>query len=71
MIKKADGTRSEPFAGTWDQLHDACSQSDLDQEDYILLVAIIDPDDETQMVIPKTPLITVQSFLDIKTPEVA
>lgn len=71
MIRKADGSRSDPFSGTWDQLHEACSKSELDQEDYILLVAIVDPDDDTQMVIPKTPLITVQSFLEIKTPEVA
>lgn len=71
MIRKDDGSRSDPFAGDWDQLHDALSKTELDQEDYILLVAIVDPDDDTQMVIPNTPLITVKSFLEIKTPEVA
>lgn len=69
FVSKQDGRRSEPFIGDWETLRKILysreeGESPTD-DDYILLVAILDGKD-TQ--IPATPLITVRSFLDFEGP---
>ena len=67
FIDHQTGKRSEPFVGNWDSVQ---ATLDMVQEgerpydqDYILLVAILDGPDTK---IPATPLITVKSFRQFK-----
>lgn len=67
FIDHLTGTRSEPFVGNWDTIHNTLSHIQPGErpgeKDYILLVAILDGE-HTQ--IPATPLITVKSFMTFK-----
>lgn len=62
IITKADGRRSEPFVCSWDDLYKTLGHEEnpIGPDDYILLAIVIDGDNTT---IPKTPLVTVESFL--------
>ena len=66
MINHKDGRRSEPFITTWDSLHETLANhpEEVDEEDYILLVAVLENRDTK---IPPTPLIKVKTFLMIET----
>lgn len=66
MIAHETGNRSEAFIGNWADVAKALGKLEHDkQQDYLLLVAIINPEDEEQMVIPKTPLLRIETFLDM------
>ena len=66
FIDHTDGRRSEPFVGNWETISEIIKLREGDQlpknEDYILLVAVLDDEDT---IIPSTPLITIQTFLDM------
>lgn len=66
LIKKETGKRSAPFVTNWSKLYESFKNADQtdenapSQDDYILLVAVLDGEDTT---IPTTPLITIRSYL--------
>lgn len=69
LVDHESGQRSEPFITTWDELYDLVNdnlaksdQAEKRLKDYVLLVCVLE---EQETVIPGTPLITVQSFLDL------
>ena len=68
FVSHANGRRSEPFMSTWTQLREMLlarpeqDEQQVNDKDYILLVAVM-AGEETQ--IPSTPLITVETFLNI------
>ena len=67
IISHETGARSEPFVATWDQMHDLIQQNEeRDNDDLILLVAIVDPEDSEGMTIPKTPLIKIETFVNMR-----
>lgn len=70
FIDHETGHRSKPFTGTWDAVQEVLDYREKgekpDDQDYILLVAIMDGED-TQ--IPSTPLITVKTFTSINSGE--
>lgn len=61
------GARSEPFVSDWRQMKEILLDREPGQKpadkDYILLVAVLD---DKQTHIPKTPLIHVETFMDIQ-----
>jgi len=66
MIGHESGNRTEPFIGTWaDVARSLAKLEEEKQQDYLLLVAILDPEDEQNMVIPKTPLLKIETFLNM------
>lgn len=70
FINHLDGQRSQPFVSNWDQLRDILREREKgalpQDEDFILLVAVLGDQEETN--IPATPLITVKSYLDMFDP---
>jgi len=66
FINHENGQRSKPFTGTWDDVTEVLAHRGPDErptnEDYILLVAVLDGE---QTTIPVTPLITVGHFEEI------
>jgi len=67
FINHKNGSRSEPIVADWEKLKTTLddNQNSIDQDNYILLVALLDPEDQETMVIPKTPLIKISSFLEM------
>jgi len=67
FINHKNGQRSEPMIADWEKLNTTLSDNEkaIDQDNYILLVALLDPEDQETMVIPKTPLIKISSFLEM------
>ena len=63
VIAHKNGERTEPFVATWEECRATIRKAEVDEADYLLLVALIDPDKETDLVIPKTPLISVETLL--------
>lgn len=67
FVSHDSGKRSEPFVGNWDTIHETLKHVQPgerpNEEDYILLVAVLDGEN-TQ--IPATPLITVKTFKQFK-----
>jgi len=67
FINHENGQRSEPLVGNWDSISEVLElRKDSERphnEDYILLVAVLDGKDTT---IPSTPLITIKTFLNFK-----
>lgn len=66
LINHKNGERSEPAVASWDELAAVMRENNeqIEKDDYILLVAIVDPESENEgLVIPKTPLITIDTFL--------
>lgn len=66
IIDHNDGSRSKDFVCTYDELKASLIESAdaIDQEDYILLVAIL-PEDETETPqISTTPLVSIQTLLE-------
>lgn len=62
FIRKETGARTEPFTTSFDKLYEVLSeQEERNDEDYILLVAILDGENTR---IPPTPLITVETFVN-------
>jgi len=69
FVSHEDGSRSDAYIATWDEVATAIMKNDdTRNEDYILLVAIIDPDNEQEMVVPRTPLITIKNFITMMNP---
>jgi len=67
IISHETGARSQAFICSWDQMHDLIQQNEeRDNDDLILLVAIVDPDDAEGMSIPKTPLIKIETFVNMR-----
>jgi len=70
FVNHEDGTRSEPFVGSWDTVTEILNARKTDErpnnEDYILLVAVLDGKDTK---IPATPLITIKTFEEISKKE--
>jgi len=68
FVDHENGKRSEPFVGNWDSVQKILDRREdgerPNNEDYILLVAVLDGKDTT---IPATPLITVETFTNFKT----
>ena len=66
FIDHKTGHRSEPFTATWNSMAEILKVRQEgqkpDNDDYILLVAVLD---EKQTHIPGTPLITVKTYLEI------
>ncbi len=60
LIGCEDGKRSEPIVTSWDQLREALSSDNFDQDDFILLVAALDGKDT---IAPATPIITIKRLL--------
>ena len=64
FIDHTNGQRSEPFLSSWTELKEVLElRKEGDKptnEDYILLVAVMD---NKQTHVPGTPLITVESYL--------
>lgn len=67
FINHKNGQRSEPMIADWNKLNTTLTENteDIDQDHYILLVALLDPEDQETLVIPKTPLIKISSFLEM------
>lgn len=67
FVNHEDGKRSEPFVGSWTTIQEILDLRKEDErptdQDYILLVAVLDGQETT---IPATPLITVKTFKDFK-----
>lgn len=66
IIGHQTGNRSEAFVGSWADV--AKSLETLEKkkhQDYLLLVAVLDPEDEQNIVIPKTPILKIETFLDM------
>jgi len=69
FISCKDGRRSEPFLTSWDGLQNTVKQikkqedCDINDDDLILLVAVIDGKDTH---IPATPLIKVSTFMKMQ-----
>lgn len=63
FVSHETGKRSEPFVSNWDKLTTMLNELDPEtsptDDDYLLLVAILDGKDTR---IPATPLITVKTF---------
>lgn len=63
FVNHEDGKRSEPFVGSWSTIQEILDlrkdEERPHEQDYILLVAVLDGEDTT---IPATPLITVKTF---------
>jgi len=68
IIDHKTGNRTDPFVTSWDGLYETLGKGQEEDfpllEDYILLAVVIDGPDTT---IPKTPLLTVKTFMDIHT----
>jgi len=65
IINHQNGNRSEPFEAGWDELAESLKKAEeIDNDNYLLLVAVVDPENE-KMRIPKSPLITIATFLDM------
>lgn len=67
LIKKKDGSRSDPFTATFPQLldiFDTTEEAIISSEDYVLLVCVIEGENTR---IPKTPLISVQDLIATST----
>ena len=66
IISADNGQRSEPFITTWDKLHQVFSEGgdEVNQEDYILLVAVMNDKETT---IPGNPLMKIKSFIELHT----
>lgn len=72
LIDHENGRRSEPLTGTYDTLAEILKEAKdryqkPEDDDYILLVAVIGNDDEDTLI-PGTPLIRVGTFLDTVDP---
>lgn len=69
IINAESGNRSKPFQATWDDLATSLTKagSAVNSKDYILLVAAVGKDEsnEQQLQIPQSPLITIETFLDM------
>lgn len=67
FVDKESGRRSEPFVSNWDQLAEVLGKREKGEspknDDYILLVAVLDGEDTR---IPATPLITVETFMNFQ-----
>lgn len=67
FVSAEDGRRSEPFQGSWEAVTEILNHRKENEkpgnEDYILLVAVLDGKDTR---IPPTPLITVKTFLEFE-----
>lgn len=65
FVSHEDGKRSEPFVGSWNAVNEILKMREDGErpsnEDFILLVAVLDGKDTR---IPATPLITVKTFLE-------
>lgn len=63
FVSHENGKRSEPFVGSWNAVNEILKARKEDEaptdEDFILLVAVLDGNDTR---IPATPLITVKTF---------
>lgn len=72
FIDHSNGYRSEPFLSNWTELGKILDDRAEDQkptnEDYILLVAVMDG---KQTHIPNSPLITVETYLDKVRPSIS
>lgn len=64
IVDKATGRRSEPFVTSWSDLRYVLSTREMEEspidDDYILLVAVLDG---KETIIPSTPLITIRTFM--------
>mgnify|MGYP000175390596 CR=1 FL=1 len=69
LVDHKTGYRSEAFVGTYDELRKTMEENEekTNEDDYILLVAVIDPEKDG-MTIPKSPLITIKTFIELKRP---
>ena len=66
QISAESGQRSDPFIGDWSKIATSLQKLEEQQrQDYLLLVALLDPEDEDQMVIPNTPLLKIESFIEM------
>jgi len=67
LINHENGNRSRPFTGNWDTIAKAFddNKENIDMKNYLLLVATIGNGGEQQTEIPQSPLITVQTFMDM------
>jgi len=66
IINAENGNRSKPFAANWDELRESLNKAGeaINSKDYILLVASIGEGEE-QMQIPQSPLITIETFMEM------
>ena len=68
FISSETGQRSDPFEATWDDLYKVLQNQKSDEDpinenDFILLCMVVDGENSS---IPKSPLITVKSFMEFK-----
>lgn len=65
FVNHNNGERSEPLVANYDQLKQTLehNQEKIDQDHYVLLVAVIDPDNKQGMTIPRTPLMKISTLL--------
>lgn len=68
IINAESGNRSKPFQANWEELKKSLQKAGeaLNPEDYILLVAAVKgTGDEQQMQLAETPLIKIETFLEM------
>lgn len=70
FVNHENGQRSEPFVGNWEtikEILDLREEGEAPQdEDFILLVAVLDG---AETIIPSTPLITLKTYQQYYNPE--
>ena len=69
MLSAENGSRSEPFVTDIDKLAMVLRHSDLNHEDYIIVIAAIDDTNEEQFDWVKSPVFTIRTFLISQFPE--
>ena len=69
MLSAKNGSRSEPFVTDIDKLAVTLRHSDLDHDDYIIVIAAVDDTNEEQFDWVKSPVFTIRTFLISQFPE--
>lgn len=65
FVSRETGYRTQPLAMTRQELKANLDKYELPAQDYILVVAKVDPNsEENQLELVHSPLFTVQTFLD-------
>ena len=63
LISHETGHRSEAFIGTWDDVAKSIEENEqTDSDDFLLVVATVNPEDENDFAIPQIPLIKISTF---------
>lgn len=69
MLSAENGNRSQPFVTDIDKLAMVLRHSDLNHDDYIIVIARVDDTEEEQFDWVTSPVFTIRTFLISQFPE--